>query len=329
MRRSTPRALLVAVVASAAIAVAAQPASAAPGWHFGPLIKTWINDCYTFDVVNGVGEYAGAFYDAASPPKTGDVFYVNVVVAGIDSSCAEITFPEIKLPAGMTTAVSPDNPIRCYTVDMGASTETPDLTDCPSSLGAPLYGGTGSIRNVSGPPPGTWDTRAPNAWEFKIPVTAATAGPKTVSFPTQVISGSITQMLEPNISFPVDQGSTPPPPPPPPPPHTIVLRPAAKSARLSSSGVLGFLLSSSEAGSATASGTVSLPKGANVVRFASRKFKLSAGSKTKITLKLSKKNARRVRNALRHRRLSAKIVVVARGNSGTTATAKMSLALKR
>jgi hypothetical protein len=28
--------------------------------------RTWINDCYTADVVNGVGEYAGAFYGRSS-----------------------------------------------------------------------------------------------------------------------------------------------------------------------------------------------------------------------------------------------------------------------
>src|SRR3954453_431638 len=114
------------------LASAVQSASAATGWHFGPLVKTWINDCYTFDVVNGVGEYSGALYDSASPPKTGDVFYVNVVVSGIDASCAEITFPEIKLPAGVATAISTANPILCYTVDNATSTETPEPADCPA-----------------------------------------------------------------------------------------------------------------------------------------------------------------------------------------------------
>jgi hypothetical protein len=318
---------LAAMAIAVSLAATVQSASAATGWHFGPLVKTWINDCYTFDVVNGVGEYSGALYDAASPPKTGDVFYVNVVDTGIDSSCAEITFPEIKLPAGMATAISPSNPIRCYTVDTASSTETPDTADCPSSLGAPLYGGTGSIRNVNGPSPGTWDTRAPKAWEFKIPVTASTAGQKTISFPTQVISGSITQMLEPDVSVPIVQGPIPPPPPPP--PHNIVVSATAKSAKVSSSGALAFLVSSSDNGTARAGGTVTIPGSAKVVRFATRTFKLSAGKKTKIALKLSKKNARTVRNALRHKKLTAKIVVTAKGTSGGSTTSKLSLALRR
>jgi hypothetical protein len=196
-------ACLVALVAIVALAGSARSASAATGWHFGPLVQTWINDCYTFDVVNGVGAYAGARYDTA--PKTGEVFYVNLVISGIDASCAEIAFPDIKLPAGVSAAISAQNPINCFTVDNATVTETPDTANCPGALGAPLFGGTGSIRNLNGPPPGTWDTRAPNAWEFQIPLTASTSSLKEISFPTQVISGSITQMLYPSVSLPIDR----------------------------------------------------------------------------------------------------------------------------
>ena len=199
---------LTAALTAALIALAfAQTASADTGWHFGPLVETSINDCYTFDVVNGVGEYAGADYDPANPPKTGDVIYVNVVVNGVDASCAEIAYPDIKLPAGVSTAISPQNPITCFTVDNSAQTETPDTADCPQQLGAPLMGGAGSIRNPNGPPPGGWDSRAPNAWEFRIPLTANSPGLTEVSFPTQVVSGSITQSLEPTVSLPLAAGA--------------------------------------------------------------------------------------------------------------------------
>ena len=149
--------MAVAVAAAGALAVTAQPASAATSWHFGPLVKTWINDCYTVDVVNGVGEYSGALYDSASPPKTGDVFYVNVVVSGIDASCAEITFPEIKLPAGVATAISPANPILCYTVDTARATETADTADCPAALERRCTAATARSATSTGPPraPGT------------------------------------------------------------------------------------------------------------------------------------------------------------------------------
>ena len=325
----TYRRMAVAVAAAGALAVTAQPASAATSWHFGPLVKTWINDCYTVDVVNGVGEYSGALYDSASPPKTGDVFYVNVVVSGIDASCAEITFPEIKLPAGVATAISPANPILCYTVDTARATETADTADCPAALGAPLYGGDGSIRDVNGPSPGTWDTRAPKAWEFKIPLTASTAGPKEISFPTQVISGSITQMLYPSVSLPIAQGSTPPPPPPPPPHRAIGFGAAPKSAKLSLAGALSFAVTPDGAGSAKVSGTIALRKGRSV-RFAKRTLTLAAGTPVRVTLKLSRKNAAAVRKALRaHKRLSAKVTLAAVSATGDPSTTKLTLKLKR
>jgi hypothetical protein len=199
--------LSAAFTAALVAAACAQPAAADTGWHFGPLVETWINDCYTGDVVHGVGEYAGAHYDANDPPKTGDVFYVNVVVNGVDASCAEIAYPDIKLPSGVSTAISSQNPITCFKVDNSAQAEIPDTADCPQQLGAPLMGGAGSIRNPNGPPPGGWDSRAPNAWEFRIPLTAKSPGLTEVSFPTQVVSGSITQSLEPTVSLPIAAGA--------------------------------------------------------------------------------------------------------------------------
>jgi hypothetical protein len=330
MRRPTNRKLacLATLAATVALATTAQSASADTSWHFGPLTETWINDCFDGFAVNGVGEYAGALYDSAAPPKPGDVFYVNVVLNGIDSSCEEITMPDIALPAGVSPAISAANPIRCYTVDNSTATETPDTADCPSGLGAPLNGGTGSIRDPNGPPPGTWDTRAPKAWEFKIPVSASSGGTKTISFPTNVISGSITQPLDPTVDVPVAQGAAPPPPPPP--SNKLTLGSAAKSAKLSGKGKLSFAISSSENGTATVSGTISLPKAAKVLKLAKRSVKLTAGKATKVTLKLSKKNAAAVRRALkRGKKLTAHVLVSARGASGAKGTKKLSLKLKR
>jgi hypothetical protein len=330
-RLSDPR-LTAALAVTVALAASAQPASATTGWHFGPLVKTWINDCFTSDVVNGVGEYAGALYDADGPPKTGEVFYVNVVVSGIDASCAEITFPEIKLPPDMAPAITAANPILCYKVDNSTATETPDAADCPSSLGAALYGGTGSIRDPNGPAPGTWDTRAPNAWEFKIPVTASAAGLKDISFPTQVISGSITQMLEPDVSVPVDHGAPAAPAasccsPAPGKSFAIVSR--TKSAKLTRGGALTFSLVSKESGSATATGTISVPGAARVVRFGTRRLTLSAGKRTTVTLALSKRSLHLVRAAQgRGRRLTARIALRATARSGDTASTTLSIRLK-
>jgi hypothetical protein len=316
------RATLAAAGAIVAFAAAATPASADVGWHFGPLLETTINDCYTFDVVNGVGEYAGARYDENSPPKTGEVFYVNVVVNGIDASCAEITFPEIKVPDGVAVAISAQNPIKCFTVDNRTVTETPDTADCPQSLGAPLYGGTGSIRNVNGPPPGTWDTRAPNAWEFQIPLSASTGGMKEITFPTQVISGSITQMLEPAVSLPVDGPSIIAP-------RRFAIVPRTKTARLSRKGALAFSVVPGESATATAAGTISVRGASRVVRFVRRKVSLVAHKPTRVTLKLKQKDARLVRAALkRHSKLKAKISLTAKAANGDTATKRLAIGLR-
>jgi hypothetical protein len=322
-------ACLAMLATTAALATSAQSASAAPSWHFGSTDQTWIADCYDGYVVNGVSEYGGAFYDDAAPPKPGDVFYVNVVVAGIDSSCAEDTIPDVGLPAGMSTAISSTNPILCYTVNISTSSETPDTADCPSALGAPLTGGSGSIRNPNGTAPGDWDTRAPKAWEFKIPVVASTSGDKLIEFPTTAIS-AITRTMNSEIVVPIAAGPPVGPTSPKPGANTpLTLGAAAKKAKLSSRGVISFTLTSSETGTGTASGTISIPGGAKTVRLAKRTLKLAAGKATKVALKLSRKNAAAVRRALRRgKKLTAHIVVTAKGASGASATKKLSLKLR-
>jgi len=65
-------------------------------------------------------------------------------------------------------------------------------------------------------------------------------------------------------------------------------------------------------------------KVSKTLRFASKKVKLVAGKAAKVTLKLSKKNARAVRNALRHKKLTAKIRVKMGSSSQ-----RLSIKLKR
>jgi hypothetical protein len=325
-------ACLATLAVTAALATSAQSASASATWHFGSLKETFINDCFSFDVVNGVGEYAGALYDDGVPPKPGDVFYVNVVLNGLDASCVEQTLPDIWYSSGVSTAISPANPLLCYTVNTSTNSETPFTAGCPQSLGAPLTGGVGSIRNPSGASPGMWDTRAPNAWEFRIPLTSTSSGTRVITFPTNVISGSITQSLEPQIMVPVvgpDVGPTPNPNPGPG-PNKLTLGGAAKKATLSSGGLVSFALTSSENGTATVAGTISLPKAAKALKLAKRSVTLRAGKATKVALKLSKKNAAAVRKALkRGRKLTAHITVSAKSASGDRATKTLSLKLGR
>jgi hypothetical protein len=57
--------------------------------------------------------------------------------------------------------------------------------------------------------------------------------------------------------------------------------------------------------------------------------KLVAGKPVKVTLKLSKKNAKLVRKALRHKKLTAKITLTATAPSGDSASQKLAIKLKR
>lgn len=127
-----------------------------------------------------------------------------------------------------------------------------------------------------------------------------------------------------------EQIAPPPPPPPPPPPHRkITLRFGARTAKLSSKGVVSFSIKASESSSASVTGTVSLPKGAKVVRFAKRSVRLKARKSTKVTLKLSKKNAAVVRRVLkRKKKLTAHITVSAKAASGDKGSGKLAIRLR-
>jgi hypothetical protein len=72
-----------------------------------------------------------------------------------------------------------------------------------------------------------------------------------------------------------------------------------------------------------------MPKGAKVIRFATRKVTLVAGKATKVTLSLSKRNAAAVRRALRRKKkLAAKVTVAGKATTGGSATLRLSLKLK-
>jgi hypothetical protein len=120
-----------------------------------------------------------------------------------------------------------------------------------------------------------------------------------------------------------------PPPPPPPHLHTFVVRSSTKKAKLSSGGALSFMVTAAESGTGNVTGTISVPKGAKTIRFTRKNVKLVAGKAVKVTLKLSKKNAKLVRRALRHKKLTAKITLTAKAPSGDSATQKLAIKLKR
>ena len=116
---------------------------------------------------------------------------------------------------------------------------------------------------------------------------------------------------------------------PTPPQGHVALHSTAKSAKLSAKGALTFSISASESGTASVTGTITVPKHAHAVRFAGRNVRLAAGKPTKVTLRLSKTNAAAVRRALtRKNKLTAHITVSAKAASGDTGTVELALRLR-
>lgn len=120
-------------------------------------------------------------------------------------------------------------------------------------------------------------------------------------------------------------------PQPPPPRDTTAPTVSANvaGAKFSKAGALSFFMTASEASNGIASGTISLPKAAKVVRFKTAKVKFAAGKLTKVTLRLSKKNAAVVRRVLRRHRLKAKVSVAVTDTAGNKRVKKLAIKLKR
>ena len=127
------------------------------------------------------------------------------------------------------------------------------------------------------------------------------------------------------------QGPCPPPPPVVSPRKPALLTTFGHFAHLSRSGGVSFYLRSNERVSGAVTATLSLPKTAKVLRFARHTVRLKAGVKTKVTLRLSKKNAAQVRRALkahRHLRLTAKVTIRLKDSAGTVATKVLRLRIR-
>lgn len=108
---------------------------------------------------------------------------------------------------------------------------------------------------------------------------------------------------------------------------SLALSAPTKAAKLSKRGALAFHITANANATATASGTISIRKAAKV-RFAKRTVKLVAGKRATVTLRLSKKNVRGVRKALKKAKLTARITLVAKGASGGAATKRLALRLQ-
>jgi hypothetical protein len=101
---------------------------------------------------------------------------------------------------------------------------------------------------------------------------------------------------------------------------------SARGARLSKSGSISFLVTPSENASGVASAVVRVPK---LVRFAAHTITLTAGARTTVTLRLSRKGAALVRRALAKReKLKAIVTLAVRDAAGNPSATKLSLKLR-
>lgn len=118
--------------------------------------------------------------------------------------------------------------------------------------------------------------------------------------------------------------------PPPPPPDTAPVS-SLTSAPKQRVGSLFVRASMNEAGTLTATGTVSVPGGAaKLYRFKRARAAVSANQSVKLRLRLSKSALRVVRRALRHgKKLRAKIAVTATDLTGHETVRRQTVRLKR
>lgn len=103
-----------------------------------------------------------------------------------------------------------------------------------------------------------------------------------------------------------------------------------RALRLSKKGAISFFVTTNEAATGVASGTVNLPNASSVVRFKRAKVKFKAGKATKVTLRLPKKQVAHVRRTLRKKKtLRAKVTLTVKDAAGNAKTRKLTLKLGR
>jgi hypothetical protein len=112
-------------------------------------------------------------------------------------------------------------------------------------------------------------------------------------------------------------------------PPTFSISGPLKGVKLGKTGAITLALTSSEDATASLRGSIKVPQTARAIPFAQRTLALKAGAKKTITLRLSRKDAARVRRALRHRKLTATITVTLRDLSGNRRTRNLKVALRR
>lgn len=107
--------VVLALAALSCLGPGIATAQAEPVWVAGALQETNISSCIQNLPENGTGAYLAYLKPSAStPPQTGEVWYVAVVVAGLGNTCSGTIYnPVLKLPAGTEPAISATNPLYC------------------------------------------------------------------------------------------------------------------------------------------------------------------------------------------------------------------------
>jgi hypothetical protein len=103
-----------------------------------------------------------------------------------------------------------------------------------------------------------------------------------------------------------------------------------KAVKLGRNRTAAFWLTTNEDATGTFGGSVSVPGNAgHAIPFVHKTLELKAGKRTKVALKLSRKNAARVRKALGRKNLSAKVTVTLRDANGNRTTRRLTVKLRR
>jgi len=162
-------------------------------WYYGPITPEIGQDiaCGSEITETLVAAYSGYTYwpptqpeviPFAQLPAVGEVFYVKLVLSHPGNPCVDSAVAlELLLPAGVTTAVSADNPVFCFSRlppskqhnyylldDLGADIDY----GCPQTF-EPRFEGLTILAPYGGFGGGSWGMAAEYWLEFLIPLKSA------------------------------------------------------------------------------------------------------------------------------------------------------------
>ena len=172
-------------------------------WQSGPLVETQVYDCIDGELEAEAGSFMSYYVDPASPPQTGQTYYVAINVTGIGDPCPGMYADvELGLPSGTSLAIDATHPVECFLEFPGASSFQRDTQDCPSSLGAGIDAGYYSLDPITNPY--FWPLPAGGTVEVNVPVKSSTAGVSQISGAVQIIDGGADPIMTPYIDAIVD-----------------------------------------------------------------------------------------------------------------------------